>query len=77
MSTKVNSQLLKDEKLHQVRALMDSQQLERDRSGATKGTMKQNISRSVVDRPIKPSTSSEHLVLHSAASQMMHKTPRF
>lgn len=63
-------------RLELVRSLMESQQSERDTSGA-KSTTKQALNDSAIDRSIKPSPSSEQLVLPASASQMLHKITRF
>jgi len=75
MSTKVSTSYLGWENASGKSVDGFSTQLEREKSGATKGTVKQNSSSSVVDRPIKPSPSSEHFVLHATVSQMMQKIP--
>ncbi|KAJ6838519.1 transcription initiation factor TFIID subunit 12b [Iris pallida] len=63
-------------RLDMVRALMESQKVE-SHPGVSRGNMKQvNISSSL-DRPIKPSASSEQLVLSATASQMLKKVPQF
>lgn len=63
--------------LHQVKALMDSQQLQREKSDATKGTVSHSLGSSAVDHSIQRSVSTESSVFSSEASTMMYKIPRF
>lgn len=55
---------------------MESQPFEKDTSGA-RSIGRQAVADSPLNRPLKPSPSSEQLVNSAAASQMLPKVPRF
>jgi len=63
-------------KTFQIRASMEFQPFEKDTSVA-RSTGRQAIADSSLNRPLKPSLSSEQLVFSAAPSQMLHKAPRF
>ncbi|KAJ6826756.1 transcription initiation factor TFIID subunit 12b [Iris pallida] len=63
-------------RLEMVRAVMESPEVESD-PGGTRGNIKQVTTSSALGRPIKPSPSSEQLVLSATGSQMLQKVPQF
>ncbi|PKU71925.1 transcription initiation factor TFIID subunit 12b-like isoform X1 [Dendrobium catenatum] len=65
-----------NKRLEVVRALMESQQMQRE-TVTGKGTSKQAASNSAIDWKIKSSPSSEQLTLPAAGPQVLQKIPRY
>ncbi|XP_020267178.1 transcription initiation factor TFIID subunit 12b [Asparagus officinalis] len=71
--------VLKDvhnKRLESIRASVESQPFEKD-ANCVRNTGRQVSTDTSLNRPFKPSPSSEQLALSAAASQMLQKVPRF